>query len=555
MSTIIIKNSSTPGNQPSTLAQGELAINTADGKMFYGNGAGVSQFPAIDTSSFSTTGSNTFKGNQTITGSEFVSGDIIVAQSITASSATFTSASIDYLYVNLFESASTIYSSGSNQFGDAPNDTQILYGSVRIPTGSLTVTGSLIATSFTGSLQGTASWATNFVSASNYVLNSATSSYATTGSNTFTGTQTITGSGNSLTIRTGVLTGITQQTTDFAAGVAGSNIGFGLAAATGNTYGTFTVRNTGGSTAGNLAILSSGGNLAIGKTIFNAVLDVNGNTIITGSLNVTAGITGSLLGTASFATTSSYVNTLNQNVIVTGSIAIGTGSVGNGENNLLIGPAPAGGAGEGGQIALLAAGGGYTSSSFIDNWQNQFRILRGPGATSNAGLMYMDLQTGNTQFVGAVTASAYSGLPNSWLHALRSGDQTIGSGTWASRDIVFNSYSSNNFTYNSSTGIATLKAGKTYRITARLAWAAAGLYTLKFGVYNQTTSGFTGPTVEMIQSPNGTYNVSDSTLEHIFNVGASDVDISIKTTSDTNALTGEYIRGDLNTQLIIQQIA
>ncbi len=258
---------------------------------------------------------------------------------------------------------------------------------------------------------------------------------------------------------------------------------------------------------------------------------------------------------SSFTSTASFINTLNQNVIITGSVAIGTGSVGNGESNLILGPAAAGGAGEGGQLGLLAKNDGYTSSSFIDTWQDQFRILRGPGATSNAGLVYVNLQSGNTQFVGAVTASAYSGLPNSWLHATRNSSQTIGSGTWANRDVIFEQEVSNNFTYNTSTGIATLKAGKTYRITARLAWSAAGLYTLKFRVYNQTTSAFTGPTVELIQSPNGTYNVSDATLETIFNVGASDTDISIRTTSDTNALTGEYIRGDLNTQLIIQQIA
>lgn len=54
-------------------------------------------------------------------------------------------ASISYLNVS-YESASIIYSSGSNQLGDAVNDTQLLYGSVIIPTGSLTVTGSINTT-------------------------------------------------------------------------------------------------------------------------------------------------------------------------------------------------------------------------------------------------------------------------------------------------------------------------------------------------------------------------------------------------------------------------
>jgi hypothetical protein len=50
-------------------------------------------------------------------------------------------ASIQYLNVQ-YETASVIYSSGSNQFGDAPNDVQSLYGSVIVQTGSLTVSGS-----------------------------------------------------------------------------------------------------------------------------------------------------------------------------------------------------------------------------------------------------------------------------------------------------------------------------------------------------------------------------------------------------------------------------
>jgi hypothetical protein len=48
-------------------------------------------------------------------------------------------------------------------------------------------------------------------------------------------------------------------------------------------------------------ILYASSNLGIGK-IPNAKLDVSGSAIITGSLNVTGGITGSLLGTASYAT-------------------------------------------------------------------------------------------------------------------------------------------------------------------------------------------------------------------------------------------------------------
>ena len=71
-----------------------------------------------ETGSFATTGSNIFRGNQTISGSLLISGNI-----------TATSASFQYVQT-IFETASTIYSSGSNQFGDEASDVQTLYGSV-----------------------------------------------------------------------------------------------------------------------------------------------------------------------------------------------------------------------------------------------------------------------------------------------------------------------------------------------------------------------------------------------------------------------------------------
>ena len=81
------------------------------------------------TGSYATTGSNTFVGNQIITGNLNVSGVI--------------SASV--LYVQT-ETASVIYSSGSNQLGDELTDIQTLSGSVRVQ-GSLTVNGTPVLTS------------------------------------------------------------------------------------------------------------------------------------------------------------------------------------------------------------------------------------------------------------------------------------------------------------------------------------------------------------------------------------------------------------------------
>jgi len=242
---------------------------------------------------------------------------------------------------------------------------------------------------------------------------------------------------------------------------------------------------------------------------------------------------------------------LTASVITVGTVT-GTQSP---ENTLNVYPAPAGGAGEGGQILLAAAGGSYTSASMMDTWQNQFRILKGTNTGgSTAGYFYMNLDNGNSQFTGAVTASAYSGLPNDYLYVTRNTSQTIGSGNWANRDIIFNnSVVSKGIAYNTSTGLATLTAGKVYRITARVAWNAAAIYTFQHACYD-SSNNILGPIAEMVQSTNATNNVSDGTMEFIYAPG-SNIDVKIRTTNNVTALSGEYIRGDLNTQLIIQQIA
>jgi len=67
------------------------------------------------TGSYATTGSNTFNGDQLFNGSLNVTGDITASK----------------LLVQV-ETASIIFSSGSNQFGDAADDVQTLYGSVRV---------------------------------------------------------------------------------------------------------------------------------------------------------------------------------------------------------------------------------------------------------------------------------------------------------------------------------------------------------------------------------------------------------------------------------------
>jgi hypothetical protein len=199
---------------------------------------------------------------------------------------------------------------------------------------------------------------------------------------------------------------------------------------------------------------------------------------------------------------------------------------------------------EGGEIFLNkpATNTSINTGVTIDIYQDRLRIFESGGSVRGA---YIDL---TTQSAGVATNIS----PNAWLYVTRNTSQTIASGTWANRDIIFNNQVySNNITYSTSTGIATLTPG-TYRITARLSWSMAANYLLQFSLFDSSNNQL-GPTVEQIQATSGSYNTSDSTLDMIYDT-ASTIDVKIRTLSSTTALSGEYIRGDLNTQFIIQKL-
>jgi hypothetical protein len=172
-----------------------------------------------------------------------------------------------------------------------------------------------------------------------------------------------------------------------------------------------------------------------------------GPAVFTGSVSSLNGFTGSLQGTASWATnaltaslllgsvtSASYAATassvtiandadtrlitangngtlngegnltfdgtslsLSGNALVTSRLTVGSSSLGSGENTLVLGLPPNGGTGEGGQLLLQASGGLYTSASMLDNYQNKFRVLRGTNASSDAYKLQLDMHTGQIQ--------------------------------------------------------------------------------------------------------------------------------------------------------------
>jgi hypothetical protein len=164
------------------------------------------------------------------------------------------SASFQYVQT-IFETASVIYSSGSNQFGDAANDTQTLYGNVLIIGSGSINSNRILTTADTGS----------------FTFN--TGSFATTGSNVFIGNQTISGS-------------LFQS---------GSLIQNGLSEISGtiNITGSTTIKGTtrfeNSSTTITGSLLITGSTIQIGNNLLVGTSTLSGSVFVSGNIEVTNG--------------------------------------------------------------------------------------------------------------------------------------------------------------------------------------------------------------------------------------------------------------------------
>ena len=341
MSTIITRNSATSGSTPSSLVQGELAINVTDGRLFYGSGSGnvVKEF----TGSASSGATNT--------------GSLLTTASFSNPNLTFTKGNGSTFNVNLVSLVPTSASFASTA-SFAPN---YVLNSATSSFVTNAQTSSFVLNSQTSSMSvASASFASTASFAPNYVLNSATSSFVTNAQtssfvqNSQTSSMTVLSASFASTASFAPNYVLNSATSSFVTNAQTSSMSVASAsfastasyynetdpvfvaksaslATTGsNTFngsqtinGDLIVNGTASITFLNVTyesasvIYSSGSNqfgdaLNDVQTLWGTVDVKTGPVLVTGSLKVSGGITGSLLGTASYAAqalSSSYAST------------------------------------------------------------------------------------------------------------------------------------------------------------------------------------------------------------------------------------------------------
>jgi len=173
------RHTSSAATAPTTLSEGEFAINLVDGHLYYGGIGGNSVSSSFNFDSIKTFSASIMSGavndplgtalvliapdsgvlNPDFNPALIATGTLQVHANANRTSnfnhilqardlVVTNTASISYLHTT-YESASIIYSSGSTKFGDSMDDTHIRTGSMYI-TGNLDVSGAISASSYYG---------------------------------------------------------------------------------------------------------------------------------------------------------------------------------------------------------------------------------------------------------------------------------------------------------------------------------------------------------------------------------------------------------------------
>ena len=306
-----------------------------------------------------------------------------------------------------------------------PNEFKVKNGLI-VDLGGANITGSVIATGgFTGSLLGTASWANNAISAS-WAPSVASNPFPYTGSAIISGSLTITGS-----LQVGV-PGVNNPAIDSTVGTLSRGAITSIDWVNRNLYdstGVSKVDWEGGAlnNPSSITTLDWGGqflyntsgigvldweNLALYDNATLPSMDWNARYLYDSAGNRSQNYDARALiypnGTSvalSYGTQDQV--TINGGTIITGSLSVGTSSLGPNENTITLGARDS--SQEGGQIGFNAPGGTWTSASMLDLYTNRFRVLRGTNAGSDAEVAWWSMHTKQMALPAYNSATAFQG--------------------------------------------------------------------------------------------------------------------------------------------------
>ena len=284
-------------------------------------------------------------------------------------------------------------------------------------TNGLTVTGSLIAPTITGSLQGTASWANNAISAS-WAPGGAAFPYI--------GTAIITGSlivsGTYGGINTFINKPALYDSNNVARVVWGQGALVDASNAVSVDWQTRYLQDSAETTKVDWENSTLSDTSGVGRVFWNdgALYDGVGTVSLdweSRRLIDAAGIRSADYDARALIYpngTSVALNygtqdqvTINGGTIITSSLTVGSASLGPNENTITLGARDA--VNEGGQIGFNAPGGTYTSASMIDLYQNRLRVLRGTNAGSDAEVAWWSMHNKQMALPAYNSATAFTG--------------------------------------------------------------------------------------------------------------------------------------------------
>jgi hypothetical protein len=319
---IELKRSAIPGKVPTVdqLDLGELAINTYDGAIYFKQDTGVSQSIVQVT----TTGGTTISASYAVTSSHAITASYALNVPDTASFSVSSSYALTASYaLNVPETASFAISSSyaltASYALNVPETASFAISSSYAISASYAVSSSN-AISASYALSGSNSISASYALTASFV-NPLRQNVQITGSLFISGSQNIIGSGSDVFSVDGTSGRLFEIDDTLSGSLFSVNTVSGLPII--EAFSDNTVRI---GQYGTRALYVSQSAVGIGKeNALNGKLDVSGSTFMTGSLNVSQGITGSLFGTASWAqnaqTASFVLNAVSASFAATASSA------------------------------------------------------------------------------------------------------------------------------------------------------------------------------------------------------------------------------------------